>query len=149
MKEGSPQPLLQSHSGDLQAVVPEPKSVGSNLAQNQGIHQVHGLAPQQLSTFPGSAWSETWQARSSRPLEHASQSAAHDVPPIPTSLPTANEDLGRSEQPSVHGLGSQQLSTFPRSAWSETWQDLLSMRAKAQLTMFHQSQDLLLPPTRT
>ena len=33
LKEGSPQPLLQSHSGDLQAVVPEPKSVGSNLAQ--------------------------------------------------------------------------------------------------------------------
>ena len=35
LKEGSPQPPLQSHSSDLQAVVPEPKSVGSNLAQNQ------------------------------------------------------------------------------------------------------------------
>ena len=112
LKEGSPQPLLQSHSSDLQAVVPEPKSVGSNLAQNQGIHQVHGLAPQQLSTFPRSAWSENWQARSSRPPEHASQSAAHDVSPNPRSPPTANEDLGRSEQPSVHGLGSQQLSTW-------------------------------------
>ena len=52
LKEGSPRPL-HSHSSDLQAVVPEPKSVGSNLAQNQGIHQVPGLGSQQLSTFPG------------------------------------------------------------------------------------------------
>ena len=118
LKEGSPQPLLQSHSSDLQAVVPEPKSVGSNLAQNQ----VHGLGSQQLSTFPRSAWSETWQARSSRPPEHASQSAAHDVSPNPRSPPTANEDLGRSVQPSVHSLEAEQLRTFPRSAPSETRQ---------------------------
>ena len=79
------------------------------------------MAPQQLSTFPRSAWSETWQARSSRPPEHASQSAAHDVLPNPRSPPTANEDLGRSEQ-SVHSLEAEQLRSFPRSAPSETRQ---------------------------
>ena len=51
LKEGSPQPLLQSHSSDLQAVVPAPRSVGSNLAQNQEIYRDPVLGYEQSKRF--------------------------------------------------------------------------------------------------
>ena len=115
LKEGSPQPPLQSHSIYLQAVVPASRSVGSNLAQNQEIHRDPVMGYEQLKTFPRSVSSETWQAGSPQPLHHANPSASRDVVPTPRSLHTHNEDLGRSLQPSVHGLGYAQLKTFPRS----------------------------------
>ena len=106
LKEGSPQPLLQSHSSDLQAVVPAPRSVGSNLAQNQEIHRVPGLGYEQLKTFPRSVSSETWQAGSPQPLQHANISASRDVVPTPRSLHAHNEDLGSDSHTTRFGVSS-------------------------------------------